>query len=227
MESFVDILFSQVNATLTVFMILLVVYWLLTMISGIDFDWDVEIDVDAGVDGRADFHDMANAELNKEDVVGERIKPLKWWQVFLIYFNFVGLPFMFTLTCFVFIWWFSTVLATALTASYDNIFGFVLLIVAFFTSLVFTKIFTTPFKGFFKYLNKDGDRANDFVGRRGVLLSSISGNKMGSAEITINGDTMSVYVKSIDGKPLGYLDEILVIKQSADKNYFLVQLYNE
>jgi len=232
LDSLVNIIFSQVNLTLSIFLILLVVYWLLTMISGIDFELDVEIDVDvdSGLDlegNNIEFQDVSNAEIHKDDVVGKRIQPLKWWQIFLIYFNFVGLPFMFTLTCFVFIWWFSTVLATALTASYANVFGFGILIVTFFTSLVFTKIFTTPFKGFFKHLNKDGDKAIDFIGRQGVLLSSISGNKMGNAEVYVNGDPMSIYVKSLSGEALNYHDKILIIKQSADKNYFLVQIYND
>ena len=71
------------------------------MISGIDFEYDMDIDIDADVDVDADlatdganmeFQDVSNAELNKEDVVGRRIQPLKWWQILLIYFNFVGLP---------------------------------------------------------------------------------------------------------------------------------------
>ncbi|GAB3647763.1 hypothetical protein GCM10028791_10370 [Echinicola sediminis] len=230
MDSLINILFSPVNLTLTIFLILLVVYWLLTMVSGIDFELDMDIDVDTAVDVEGagmELQDMANAEIHKDDVVGKRVQPLKGWQIFLIYFNFVGLPFMFTLTCFVFIWWFSTVLATALTASYANVLGFGILIVAFFTSLILTKIFTTPFKGFFKYLNKDGDKAIDFIGRQGILLSTISGKKMGNAEVHVNGDPMSIYVKSLNGETLNYHDKILIIKQSADKHYFLVQSYND
>ena len=129
------------------------------MISGIDFEYDMDIDIDADVDVDADlatdganmeFQDVSNAELNKEDVVGRRIQPLKWWQILLIYFNFVGLPFMFTFTCFVFIWWFTTALTTALTYTYDHFLGFAIMIAGFFTSLFITKIFTTPFKGFFR-----------------------------------------------------------------------------
>ncbi|WP_373057575.1 hypothetical protein [Zunongwangia sp. H14] len=232
MDSLTHILFSQVNLTLSILLILLLVYWLLTMVSGIDFDYDVDIDVDVDADvgmegGNMEFQEVSNAELNREDVVGKRIQPLKWWQVFLIYFNFVGLPFMFTFTCFVFIWWFSTVLITALTVTYDNVLGFAILIIAFFASLFINKIFTSPFKGFFKNLNKDGDKAVDYIGRQGVLLSSISGDRMGNAEISVNGDSMSVYVKSLHGEALNYHDKILIIKQSADKNYFLVQSYND
>lgn len=234
MTGLFEVLFSEVNLTLSILLILLIVYWLLTMISGIDFDLDMDIDIDADIEAEIatdganmDFQDVSNAELNKDQVVGKRIQPLKWWQIVLIYFNFVGLPFMFTFTCFIFLWWFITVLATALTHSYNNVFGFVILLAVFIPALLINKIFTTPFKSFFRNLNKDGDEAKDFIGRQGVLMSNISGEKMGNAEVHIDGDSLSVYVKSLNGKAINYHEKILIIKQSADKNYFLVQSYQD
>ena len=206
------------------------------MIGGIDYDvdFDVEVDLDPAIDagtgmdgGNMDFQDLSNAEVNQEDVVGKRRRPLKWWQVFLIYFNFVGLPFMFTFTFWIFIWWFITVLTTALTSSYDNFFGFAIMLMAFFPALIVNKIFTTPFKGFFKNLNKDGDAPVDYLGRKALLLSSIAEDRMGNAEVKVDGNTMSVYVKSLTGEPLDYGSSVLIIKRSADHNYYLVQTYND
>ena len=236
MGNLFDILFSEVNLILTVLLIVLLLYWVVSMISGIDFDvdFDVEVDLDPAIDagtamdgGNMDFQDLSNAEVNQEDVVGKRRRPLKWWQVFLIYFNFVGLPFMFTFTCWIFIWWFMTALTTAVTFSYDNYFGFAIMLIAMFPALIVNKIFTTPFKGFFKNLNKNGDTPIDYLGRKGLLLSSISGDRMGNAEVKVDGNTMSVYVKSISGDPLPYGSKILIIKRSADQNYYLVESYNE
>ncbi len=206
------------------------------MIGGLDFDLDFDIDVDLDADlevdsgiegGNMDFEDISNAEINQDDVIGKRRKPLKWWQIFLIYFNFVGLPFMFTFTCWIFLWWFMTTITTAITYSYDNVFGFLIMLLALFPALFINKLFTTPFKGFFKNLNKDGDVAIDFLGRQGVLLSSISENKMGNAEVKVDGNSMSIYVKSLTGKPLTYGSNILIIKRSSDSNYYLVQSYND
>lgn len=238
MTNLLDILFSEVNMVLTILLILLIIYWIITMIGGLDFDLDfdveVDMDVDADIDidsgiegGNMDFEDISNAEVNQEDVVGKRRKPLKWWQVLLIYFNFVGLPFMFTFTFWIFIWWFITVLITAITFTYDNFIGFVIMLLAFFPALFINKIVTNPFKGFFKNLNKDGDAPIDYLGRKGTLLSSISEDKMGNAEIKVDGNTMSVYVKSLTGEPLPYGSSILIIKRSSDHNYFLVQTYND
>ncbi len=236
MVELTNILFSEVNVILSVLLIILIIYWIITMIGGLEFepDFDVDIDVDADVDvdpgiegGNMDFEDISNTEINQEDVVGTRRKPLKWWQIFLIYFNFVGLPFMFTFTFWIFIWWFITAITTAMTYTYDNFIGFGIMILAIFPALILTKIFTTPFKGFFKNLNKDGDAPIDYLGRKATLLSSISAEKMGNAEVSVNGDSMSIYVKSLNGEPLNYGASILIIKRSADRNYYLVQSYND
>jgi hypothetical protein len=217
-------------------MLILVLYWLVTMVSGVDFDLDFDVDVDIDVDidadfdtniegGNVDFQDISSTEVNKEDIVRNRRKPLKWWQVVLVYFNFVGLPFMFTFTCWIFIWWILTTMITTATLSYENTFGFIIMLLGFFPALILTKIFTTPFKGFFKNLNKDGDLPIDVIGRRGVCLSTIKENKMGSAEIVVENTSLSIYIKSLNGEQINFREPILIIKQSTDKNYYYAQSY--
>ena len=234
MNTLTDILFSQVNITLTILMLILILYWIVTMISGtdfdIDFDVDIDVDIDADIDtsiegGNLDFEDVSNTQIEKEHIVGKRRKPLKWWQVFLVYFNFVGLPFMFAFTCWIFIWWALTTVTTTITNSYDNSFGVLIMLLAFIPSLFINKIFTMPFKSFFKNFSKEGDLPIDIIGRRGVCLSTIKENKMGSAEIIVEKTPLSIYVKSLNGEQINFRDPILIIKQSTDKNYYYAQSY--
>lgn len=234
MNALIDILFSPVNITLTILMLILILYWLVTMISGLDFDVDFDVDIDVDVDadfdtdiegGNIDFQDISNVQVEKEHIVGKRIKPLKWWQVFLVYFNFVGLPFMFAFTCWIFIWWMLTALVTTITHSYDNSFGVLIMLLAIFPSLIINKIFTIPFKRFFKNFNKDGDLPIDIIGRRGTCLSKIKDDKMGSAEIVVENTPLSIYIKSLNGEQINFREPILIIKQSSDKNYYYVQSY--
>jgi hypothetical protein len=231
LENYFDIIFSQVNITLTVLLLILLVYWIFTMVSGVDLDldFDLEVDIDTAVDvdgglegGNLDFEDVANAEVDRNHVHNKRSRELKWWQVVLIYFNFVGLPFMFTFTFWIFCWWLISVLATSITYSYDNSFGYILVLIAIIPALILTKVGTTPFKSFFKHLNKDGDKETDFLGREATLLSTISDNKMGNAQVLADGNPMSIYVKSLDGSELRFRESVLIIKQSDDKNYFYV-----
>jgi len=215
-------------------MLILILYWIVTVISGADFDIDFDVDIDVDIDadfdtsiegGNLDFEDISNTQIEKEHIVGKRRKPLKWWQVFLVYFNFVGLPFMFAFTCWIFIWWAITTVTTTITNSYDNSFGVLIMLLAFIPSLFINKIFTMPFKSFFKNFSKDGDLPIDIIGRRGVCLSTIKENKMGSAEIIVEKTPLSIYVKSLNGEQINFRDPILIIKQSTDKNYYYAQSY--
>lgn len=238
MNNFFELIFSSVNLPLTILLIILVIYWLLTMISGIDFDLDFDVDVDVDVDldmdidtaldgGNMDFQDIATVEATEDIVRGKRRKPLKWWQILLIYFNFVGLPFMFTLTVFIFSWWFLTLAGTDLTNSYNNNFGVIIFFATLIPALFLTKIISTPFKRVFEKLNRDGDKAVDFLGRKGISLSTISGDKMGRAEVIAQENPMNIYIKSLNGEEIKYQEQILVIKESADKTFFYVKSYNE
>ncbi|WP_412984684.1 hypothetical protein [Pontimicrobium sp. IMCC45349] len=231
MDNVIDIAFSQVNITLSILVIILILYWIFNMISGIDFDLDIDVDVDIDADvdvdvdanlDTASFTDLANAEINEEDVIKDPRKKLTWWQQVLVYFNFVGLPFMFTFTSWIFIWWLCTVIATTLTSSYNTNYGYTLLLAGIVPSLVITKLFTSPFKGFFKNLNPDGDAPINLIGRKGLMLSKISKNKMGSAEIIVDDNPISIYAKSHNGNTIDYKQEIVVIKQSDDKNFYWV-----
>lgn len=230
MHTITDIAFSSVNIILTVLVLLLIIYWLFTMISGVDFDLDIDVDIDVDVDADIDLDtnldsstnlsDLANAEINKDDIVKHPRQKLAWWQSTLLFFNFVGLPFMFTFTCWIFIWWLCTVISTSLTHSYNNSFGYTLLLAGILPSLVLTKIFTTPFKQFFKNLNPDGDLPTNLTGLKGTMQSTISGDKMGSADVLADGNPMSIYVKSFDGNTINFRQTIVIVKQSSDKNFY-------
>ncbi|MHB0753891.1 hypothetical protein [Polaribacter sp. M15] len=238
MNNLIEILFSPVNITLTVLMLILVLYWILTMVSGVDFDLDVDVDVDIDIDadidadvdtsidgGNVDFQDFSSTEVSKEVKVKNRKKSLKWWQKLLIFFNFIGLPFMFTFTCWIFIWWMVTTITTTITDSYNNSLGHTIMLLGLFPALMLTKLFTTPFKGFFKNLNKDGDLPIEIIGRRGVCLSTIKDDKMGSAEVVVDHTPLAIYVKSLSGVQIDYKEPILIVKQSKNKNYYYVQSY--
>lgn len=229
-----ELVFSPINTPLTIFLIALTVYRIITTIIGLDFDFDVDIDLDIDVDAdvdmdasidstAVDLEEISNVELKNETVVSNRRKSLKWWQVLLIYFNFTELPFMFTLTSWVFFWWFITVLGTYITFSHHNAFGFVIFAAAIIPSLILNKIFTTPFKSVFKKLERKGVDALDLLGRKGVLDSNISGDRMGRVKVKIDDDPILIYGKSLNGEALKSGTEILIIKEDTSKKFYYIK----
>lgn len=236
----IDILFSQVNLPLTILSGLLVVYWLLTMITGVDWDVDFDVDIDVDIDLDADvdldthvegselgFDDAANVEVNKDQVVNNRRKPLKWWQVVLIHFNFVGLPFMFTLTTWILFWWIATLLSTTITLTYNSSFGFIWFFAMILPSLYITKLFTTPFKSFFKNFNKDGDKEVDFIGLQGELLDTIFDDRFGRVEVNFEKKVLIVHAKSLNQENINRGSNVLIIKSTNDNSMYFVQEYKD
>jgi len=229
-----DLVFSTINMPLTILLIILGAYRIITMLFGLDmdFDLDFDIDVDADIDVDGDFDstgvdidEIANVELKNETIVPNKRKQLKWWQVLLIYFNFSELPFLFTFTSWIFFWWALTVLSTYYTNSYDNSFGLILFFAAIIPALILNKIFTTPFKAFFKKLNRKGAPKLDLIGRKGTLLSNISDDKLGSVKLFVQNDPINIYAKSLNGEAIKKDNEILIIKQSEDKKFYYIKTY--
>lgn len=238
MHEIIEIAFSKANIVLSILLLLLVIYWIFTLVSGIDFDtdFDIDVDIDADVDvdmsgvgegSNIDVQDVANAEIDPEHVGKNKRRPLKWWEVFLVYFHFVGLPFMFTFTAWIFFWWISTIFATILTNSYNNVIGVAIMLGGMIPALFITKMFTYPFKSFFKHLNKDGDKAVDFIGRLGTAETRLNKEKLGRVDLTVDGNIITIYAKTLDGEVIPHGTEVLIIKQSTDKSFFWVQAHSD
>ena len=229
MNSLIDLAFTPINTPLSVLLIFLTAYRLITLVLGMDFDFDLDFDID--IDSSFDpssigVDDVSNLELKNKSIAGSSQKKLKWWQIILVYFNFSELPFLFTFTAWIFFWWLLTLVVTYYTNSYDNFWGLIIFILAIIPSLIINKIFTNPFKSLFKKLERKGVKALDLLGRKGVLLSNISSNKLGSAKLFVENDPINIYVKSINGETIETNTEILIIKQSKDSKYYYVKSYN-
>ncbi|MEN1785038.1 MAG: hypothetical protein AAGF77_07855 [Bacteroidota bacterium] len=233
MDTFYNIATGSVNLPLTLFLGLLLLYWLFSVVLGLDFDVDADIDVavDADVDvdvesgGSVDFQDVGNTEIKKDNVVRRRGK-LNPLQVFLLYFNFVGLPFMFTLTAFVLFWWGISVTGTAITHSYNHTFGYLFFFGGLVPALFVTKIFTTPFKAFFKNFNNKGASELELLGREGTLTSALSGDKMTTLEVMIMDDPIKVLVQSKGGEAIPAHSKVAIVGQVKSKSIYLIQKTN-
>lgn len=233
-----DLLFSEVNLGLTIISFVFIAYWLFSMLLGLDFDIDFDIDADFDVDIDADIDsdvhvegaeldiaDAANVEADAKQVAGNRRKPLKWWQVFLIHFNFVGVPFLFTLTCFIFTLWTITLFGTKYTGTQDATIGFLWIPCSILPSLYITKLITTPFKSFFNMFNRKGNAPIEFVGKMGVMLDSVRDKRIARAEVIHDGSPLIINVKSLNQEKIDRKEKILVIKPNKDKTIYFVQAY--
>ncbi|SHF84682.1 OB-fold-containig protein [Dysgonomonas macrotermitis] len=209
-----------INGITTVLMIVIVIYWLFALIGGlgmddldlgIDFSHDVDIDVDAGVDIDHDVNVDAGG-----DGGGAFLQALH-------FLNLGRVPFMIVLTVFIFILWMSTLLITHFfdISSWGSLSALLLLPIAIF-GLILTGWATKPLAKFFHHIGYNGEKAINFFGCSGKMLSTIDGEKIGAAEFLIGKNPMKLNVRSMQGEKLSYGDDVIITRMPEEGNIYYV-----
>lgn len=215
MKELIEISFSPVNAFFTIMSIIMVIYWLLVIIAGIDpdlfsvdfdsADIDVDTDLDIDADGDADGNGF--------------IKILE-------YFNFDELPLMFIITIIFFSMWLVGVNVTYYLGIESTLLGFLLIIPNFILSLFVVKLFSKPLGYLYKQVNHKGEPEIDFLGRRCRVVSSVSHDKTGQIELTVNGDPIKIYARSNTQEKLATGQQAVIVGESEDKKYYLIEKFD-
>lgn len=207
-QEFLDVAFSPVNTVLSVLLAMTVIYWLFTILTGLDIDIGIDSDLDADLDA-PDGH----VHLSDD--------PSMWLQ-FLKFLNLDIVPMAYFLTISLLISW--------LISFYLNFYlslptwlGVVILIPILISSVLVTRIILKPLTPFFREINHEGEKAYDFLGRQGRLKSGIQGDKIGMMELFIGNDPMTLMVKSKGGKLLEHGAYVMIVDEEPHKRIYYVE----
>ncbi|WP_294205373.1 hypothetical protein [uncultured Chryseobacterium sp.] len=207
-QEFLDVAFSPVNTVLSVLLAMTVIYWLFTILTGLDIDIGIDSDLDADLDA-PDGH----VHLSDD--------PSMWLQ-FLKFLNLDIVPMAYFLTISLLISW--------LISFYLNFYlplptwlGVVILIPVLISSVLVTRIILKPLTPFFREINHKGEKAYDFLGRQGRLKSGIQGDKIGMMELFIGNDPMTLMVKSKGGKLLEHGAYVMIVDEEPHKRIYYVE----
>lgn len=194
------------NGIMTVIVGILTIFWIFTLLGGLDMD-ALDIDVDADVDADID------TDIGEPGFVAE----------FLSFLNIGKVPFMLVVTVFMLFIWIGSLIVTKIFggAEWGNISALILLPLIFL-SVFLTKLTTTPMAHFFEKIGYKGEKEIDFLGRSGIMTSTIQGDKVGTAEVVIDKNPMRIHVRSIDGESLKYGEYIMVVDETPDKKVYLI-----
>ena len=227
-DLFYNLMHPLPNAVMTVIMAVLVVYWLFVLLLGVgfeDLDLGFDFDVDAP-DASAEVSEVdADADVDAADSDNEVVaeKSPGFFMKFLNFLNVGRVPFMLILSTFKLISWIGTLITTSLinvtTWGLSSIF---ILIPIMIIAIFFTKFATNPMVKFFKEIGYKGEEEIDFLGLSGKMLSNIKDEKIGTAEFLIEKNPIKLSVKSIDGAEIKYGDYVVVMDESDDKKYYMV-----
>lgn len=208
MERLIDISFAPANFILTLLGIIVLVYWLIIIFTGFDFEV-AEIDADT---------DLSKPEAGSAEGQG-------FWNAFMEFFYIGELPVMFIISIVVFSMWLINVNVTAVLGIYDSLFGFLIYIPGLVVSMLITKVVAKPFVKLYGHFNHKGELAIDFIGKTGRVVSPLGIDKIGQIEIQLQDNVIKVYAKSIDDEFIKFNDTVIILEESLDKKYYLAQKY--
>ena len=208
-EELIDIAFTPANAVLSIVLILSVLYWLFTILSGIgDFDLDLDADLDGDLD-------------NPDGLLEVDADPSSFVQ-FLKFLNLDIIPITFFLTLvFLFTWLINVNLSYYLPL--PNWFFFITILPAFVVSLFISKYVCTPLKPVFKEINHKGEMAYDYLGRTGIMITNAGTDKTGMIELIINKDPIRLMVKSKDGSLIKQGEKAVIVDEEPQKKFFYIE----
>lgn len=211
MKELIEISFSPVMAFFSIMCIVMVIYWALVIIAGLDPDlFSVDFDssdVETGFDGEGEANTSSFMKV-------------------LEYFNFDELPLIFIITIVFFSMWLIGVNITYYLGVESTLIGFLLLIPNFILSLFVVKLFSKPLGYLYKQVNHKGEPEIDFLGRRCTVLTAITPDKTGQIELTVNGDPMKLYARSNTDEIISAGGQAVIVGESADKKYYLVEKFD-
>jgi len=214
------------NAVMTVIVGILALYWLFAFLSGAGMDdLDIGIDVDADVDV-PDADSFADIDVDTEPDAAEGEASEKETGAFMKFLQFMNVgkvPFMLIFsTLKLFMWVGSLITTSFINVTTWGAWSLFILLPIGFVALFFTKAATNPMVRIFKELGYKGENPIDFVGRSGKMLSTIRGEKIGTAEVWVDNNPMKLNVISHNGDEIKYGEYIIVEDESEDNKTFYV-----
>jgi membrane protein implicated in regulation of membrane protease activity len=211
-----DLLFHPLsNAIMTILTGITAIYWITTFVAG-DLFGDSGVDSDLPVHG-ADVD--TDVDTGTDDAVAD--KP--FLQKALEFVNIGKVPFMVVYSVFKFLAWIITLTSSVVLGlgswGWKSV---VVLIPVFFVTYVITRYATRPLIKVYHAMGYNGEEPQELLGRIARMRSTISGDKIGAAEVKIEHDIIRINVQSKTGDSIEYDSEVMIAGESADKKFYLV-----
>lgn len=210
MTELLNLLFYPLsNGIMTVLTGMSLLYWVFTFFAGDGFDTDTDFHL-------GDVTDVdAAAETNGEPSFGSKI---------LEFINIGKAPLMVIVTLFKFIGWVLTLLSSLfLGVASWGLKSVLILIPIFIITFFIMHYVTKPIAKMYKNIGYNGEEPIDFLGRTGILKSTIEQDKIGILEVVVQKDVFRLNVKSQSGNRIDYGSEVIVMKAINHQNIYEVQ----
>lgn len=201
------------NAIMTVLTGVTALYWVTTFFTGHLFG-------DVGVDGDAD---ISGADVDTDADVSDVGADGSFIQKALAFINIGKVPFMVVYSVFKFVAWIITLTSSVFLGLTSWGWKSVLILVpVFFVAYLITAYATKPLIKVYEAMGYNGEESQDLLGRIARMRSTISGDKIGAADVKVQSDIIRINVMSKTGEAINYDAEVMIAGESDDKKYYLV-----
>ena len=214
MAELLNLLFNPLsNGIMTVLTGISLFYWVCMLFSG---GGDTDMDIH--------FGDVADVNVAHDlDTDADVHAEPSFWSEMMDYINIGKVPLMVIVTLFKFIGW----IITLLSSLFFDLAGWgfksvLILIPVFIITYIIMHYVTKPLVKMYKNIGYNGEESHDYLGRTGILKSTVENDRIGILELVINRDVIRLNVKSQNGKQLPYGTEVMIIKESKDPNVYEV-----
>ena len=197
---------AAVNLPYTVFLGLILLYWLTVIAGALDLDL-FNIDLDADLD--------ADADVDAPGLDGVGLATLR-------FFHVGDMPLMLLLSFFALSLWMLSLLVNDYLRNESLLLAGLLFIPNALASLFATKVATLPFRALFKTLRHERRVTPDILGQACVVKTSTVDASMGQAEMARNGAPLLLNVRTADGDVLSKGEEALIIEFNEHTNTYIV-----
>lgn len=202
MPEIVTIAISGANFFPTVLFLLVLIYWLISLIGALDIDiFDIDIDFEA--------------EGLHIDIFS--------------FLKLNNIPVTIYITMVVFISWIMCISITLFTGISSGTLGYLYMVLSFPIAILCTSFLTIPLKGVFKGIGESKTRSNENLkGQLCTLKFNLTGDKISQA--TIEDDEAEVLInvkKSRNSEDIPKGGTGLVIKEDESKQFYIIEHYNE
>jgi len=228
MKETLDAAFSTINIIPTVLLVLILIYWI-TVIIGVfnidsfDIDADADVDIDVDVDADVDIDTDVDVDTEVDINAGDSIL---WLNSALSFFNLGKIPLMLLLSFFAMSLWGISMLMNHYLNNSSIFLSLIYLIPNFFVSLFVTKFLSAPFVKVFENSGGKVQNNKSLTGKICKVTLGATHDKMGQAEIMINGSSFIINVFSTEEQfILTKGDSCLVIDYLKEKKIYLIEPY--
>lgn len=203
LANYLQLCFTGANLPATVVLIVVMIYWSMAIVSGLDFDlFDINLDIDA--DGALD------------SVTGFGFLVLR-------FLNIGRVPLMIWVSVFGLVFWLVSMLFSSLMDNpelrdqwfYASQYALRNLAIG----VMFTKILTQPLRGKFDVV--EPNRAEEMLGRECTVTSSSVDEAFGQAQYKTEGAPLNLHVRT-RGESLAKGDRAVIVEYDRSQNIYYV-----